>query len=157
MAEEPNSVSVGAPRGFYSARVDEKGRLKLPVNFQQYLGDEKLFVTCLDTRIARLYPISVWQANEKRLAEMTQDPEVAEHIRFMADHYGADSEIDAQGRVLLPTELRRDLKLENQQVWLQCIQDAVSVFSKEIYDEQQRLARENLAEKLKLAKQNGLK
>lgn len=157
MAEEPIPASSGPPRGFYSARVDEKGRLKLPVNFQQYLGDEKLFVTCLDTRIARLYPISVWQANEKTLAAMCDDSAAGEDIRFMADHYGADSEIDSQGRVLLPTELRRDLKLENQPVWLQCIQDAVSVFSKEIYDEQQRVARENLAEKLKLAKKNGLK
>lgn len=157
MAEEPIQVSAGPPRGFYSARVDEKGRLKLPVNFQQYLGDEKLFVTCLDTRIARLYPISVWQANEKTLAAMTEDPDVAEHIRFVADHYGADSEVDAQGRVLLPTELRRDLKLENQQVWLQCIQDAVSVFSKDVYDEQQRRALENLPDKLKLARRNGLK
>lgn len=129
----------------------------MPVNFLQSLGVEKLFVTCLDTRIARLYPISVWQANEKALAEMKDNPEAAEHIRFMADHYGADSEIDAQGRVLLPTGLRRDLKLENQQVFLQWIGDAVSVFSTEVYEEEQRLARENLADKLRLAKQNGLR
>jgi len=99
----------------------------------------------------------VWQANEKKLAKMTDNPEVAEHIRFIADHYGEDSEIDGQGRVLLPTGLRRDLKLENQQVWLQCIGDAVSVFSNEIYEETQREARENLGDKLKFAKQNGLR
>lgn len=157
MSEEPSSAPAGPPRGFYPARVDEKGRLKLPVNFQQYLGNVKLFVTSLDSRIARLYPISVWQANEKTLDEMTQDSEVAEHIRFMADHYGADSDIDAQGRVLLPTQLRRELNLENQPVWLQCAQGAVSVFSKDIYDEQRRLAQENMPDKLKVARKYGLR
>jgi MraZ protein len=137
--------------------VDEKGRLKLPVNFQEFIGGEKLFATSLDGRIARLYPISVWLANEKTLSDLTDDPDAAEHIAFIADHYGADSEVDSQGRVLLPTLLRRELKLENEQVWLQCFQGAINVYGKEIYEEQERRARENLADKLKLAKQKGLK
>lgn len=157
MPEEPRPVPSPAPRGFYTARVDEKGRLKLPVNFQGFIAGEKLFVTSLDARIARLYPISVWQANEKLLAELTEDPDVAEHLAFIADHYGADSEVDGQGRVLLPTDLRRELKLENDQVWLQCFQGAINVYGKDVYEEQQRRAKENLPEKLKLAKQKGLK
>ena len=157
MAEQSTFAPASAPRGFYTARVDDKGRLKLPVNFQEFIGGEKLFVTSLDARIARLYPISVWQANEKLLSEFTDDPDVAEHIAFVADHYGADSEVDAQGRVLLPTDLRRELKLENEQVWLQCFQGAINVYGKEIYEEQERRAKENLAEKLKFAKQKGLK
>jgi MraZ protein len=155
--EQPRPAPAPAPRGFYTARVDEKGRLKLPVNFQEFIAGEKLFVTSLDARIARLYPISVWQANEKLLSELTEEPEVAEHIAFIADHYGADAEVDGQGRVLLPTNLRRELKLENDQVWLQCFQDAVNVYGKEVYEDQERRAKENLAGKLKLAKQKGLK
>lgn len=129
----------------------------MPVNFQEFIGGEKLFVTSLDARIARLYPISVWQTNEKLLSELTDDPEVAEHIAFIADHYGADSDVDGQGRVLLPTDLRRELKLENEQVWLQCFQGAINVYGKDVYEEQERRAKENLADKLKLAKQKGLK
>jgi MraZ protein len=157
VAEQPTPAPAPAPRGFYTARVDEKGRLKLPVNFQEFIGGEKLFVTSLDARIARLYPISVWQANEKTLSELTDDPDVAEHIAFIADHYGADSEVDSQGRVLLPTDMRREFKLENEQVWLQCFQGAINVYGKEVYEEQERLAKENLADKLKRAKQKGLR
>jgi MraZ protein len=155
--EEPRPASATAPRGFYAARVDEKGRLKLPVNFQEFLGGEKLFCTSLDTRIARVYPLSVWQANEKMLAELTEDPDTAEDLKNLADHYGADSEIDPQGRVLLPTDLRRELRLENQQVWLQCFNGAISVYNKDVYDEQVNRAKTNIADKLKLAKQKGLK
>jgi MraZ protein len=155
--EELRPAPAPAPRGFYTARVDEKGRLKLPVNFQEFIGGEKLFVTSLDARIARLYPISVWQASEKTLAEMTDDPDVAEHIAFITAHYGADSEVDSQGRVLLPTDMRREFKLENEQVWLRCFQGGINVYGKEAYEEDERRAKENLAEKLKLAKQKGLK
>ena len=62
MEEQPQTTPVEPPRGFFSAHVDDKGRLKLPVDLQQYLtaiGDEKLFVTSVDDRIARIYPISV--------------------------------------------------------------------------------------------------
>jgi MraZ protein len=63
----PRPAPVEPPRGTYQARVDEKGRLKLPAVFQQYLtdlGETKVFVTSLDVRIARIYPISVWKENE---------------------------------------------------------------------------------------------
>ena len=42
------------PNGMYPARVDDKGRLKLPVGFQEYISglpEKKLFVTSLDRRI----------------------------------------------------------------------------------------------------------
>jgi len=45
----------------YPARVDDKGRLKLPVGFQQYfagLQEKKLFVTSLDRRIGQIYSIA---------------------------------------------------------------------------------------------------
>ncbi len=145
------------PRGFYTARVDEKGRLKLPTLFQEFLGGEKLFVTSLDTRIARIYPISLWQQNESLLFDQSDEPEMAEDIAFIANHFGADSEIDGQGRVLLPTELRRALNLENQTVWLDCYQGGVNVYGKEVYEERQRRATDNLGPKLNALKKRGLK
>ena len=38
---------------------------------------------------------------------MPWNPTAAEGIIFMANHYGADGKIDAQGRVTLPTDLRQ--------------------------------------------------
>jgi MraZ protein len=154
---EARQTPVEPPRGVYPARVDEKGRLKLPVNFQQFLGSEKLFITTLDTRIARIYPISAWQQNEKILFDQTDDTDTAEDVAFIANHFGADGEIDAQGRVLLPTELRRALNLESQPVWLDYFQSGVNVVGQQIYEERQKRALENLPGKLKAMKGKGLK
>src|SRR5579885_3631556 len=80
---EANNAAVESPRGIYQARVDEKGRLKLPVDMQQLLnasGEQKVFITSLDEVTARIYPIAVWRKNEMILAEATEDPETAEDI-----------------------------------------------------------------------------
>lgn len=148
------------PRGIYPARVDEKGRLKLPAVFQQYLtdlGEKRVFVTSLDVRIARIYPISVWKENEILFDTATEDPEAAEDVKFIANDLGADSEIDGQGRVLVPQELRRMLTLENQPVWIECQKGRMNVYGKEVYEDRKRRAYENAADKLRALEKKGLK
>jgi MraZ protein len=152
---------VEPPRGFFSAHVDDKGRLKLPVDMQTYLnaiGDSGLFVTSVDDRIARIYPISVWKGNEKVLETLaTEDPDAADALRFVTNDYGADAKVDPQGRVMLPTDLRRALALENQEVRLDWSQGAINVYSKAEYEARKRQAKEHLGEKLKAAKLKGFK
>jgi MraZ protein len=157
---EIKTTPVEPPRGIHDARVDEKGRLKLPGNFQDFLnglGEKKVFITSLDSRTARIYPTSVWKENEKLLAESIDDPESAEDIAFMANELGDDSELDAQGRVLINTKLRRLLSLESQPVWLECYQGGINIYNKEVYEERQRRSRENLAAKLAAFKKKGLR
>lgn len=134
---------LSPPRGTHTARVDEKGRLKLPVAFQEFFGKQKLFVTTLDGRIARIYTIPVWMKNEALLFEQTDDPEVAERMAFRVNKYGADTEVDAQGRILLPPELRRLLELENQPVWVMYFKDGLNVYSKAAYEEVDRSVAEH--------------
>ena len=152
---------VEPPRGFFSGHVDEKGRVKLPVPIQEHLsaiGDDRLFVTSVDDRIARIYPISVWEGNEKILSELaTQDPDAAESLFFVTNDYGADAKVDPQGRVTLPTDLRRALLLENQEIRLDWSQGAINIYSMGEYEARKRRAKENLADKLKAAKLKGFK
>ena len=157
MLEAPQSSPVPPPRGIYATKCDEKGRLKLPANFQEFLGTEKLFVTSLDGRIARIYPISVWLENEILLASQTDDPDTAEDVSFIANKNGADAEIDGQGRVLLPTDLRRDLGLENSTVWVDYFSGGLNVYSKAVYEERERRAKQDQVEKLKKMRMKGLK
>ena len=161
MEDQPKPTPVEPPRGFFTAHVDDKGRLKLPVDLQQYLGaigDDKLFVTSVDDRIARIYPISVWKANEKILETLaTEDPDAADALAFVTNDYGADAKVDPQGRVTLPTDLRRALALEDQEVRVDWSQGAINVYSKAEYEAQKRKAKDNLAEKVKAAKLKGFK
>ena len=151
---------VDPPRGIYPARVDDKGRLKLPVNFQAFLsasGGDKVYITSLDFATARVYPISLWKLNEKILNESTDDPETAEDIAFAANVLGADSELDSQGRLLLPTDLRRELKLEAAPVYLECYQGGINIYNEQVYGDRLKRAREKLAEKVNTFKKKGLK
>jgi MraZ protein len=148
------------PRGFLTARVDEKGRLKLPSAIAQYLagtGDQKVFVTTLNASTVRIYPISSWRETEKLLEEAGEDAETREDVAFIAYHFGADSDIDPQGRVLVPTELRRALKLENEQVYLRCFKQRIDVIGREVYEQRLAKAMEGVGEKLQSLEKKGLR
>ncbi len=164
MAEEngPGNTAtpIEAPRGFLSARVDEKGRLKLPAAITQYLsalGEQKVFVTTLNGTTVRIYPISVWLQTENLLEEAAEDADIREDVAFIADHFGADSEIDPQGRVLVPTDLRRALKLENEQVFLRCFKQRIDVIGREVYEQRLAKAMEGLPEKVQALEKRGLR
>jgi len=128
---------------------------------QEYLtaiGDERFFVTSVDDRIARIYPISVWKGNEKILEELaTENPDAAEAVAFIANDYGAEAKVDPQGRMTLPTDLRRALALENQEVRLDCSQGAINIYSKAEYEARKQKARGGLPENLRAAKLKGFK
>lgn len=120
----------------YPARLDDKGRLKLPAEFQRYFGslpDKKLFVTSLDRHIATIYPISVWEQNEQLFETYMDDPEAVETLTFNASDLGAESEMDAQGRIQFSTILRRELDIENQPVRMQAFGAHIEVMSEAMY------------------------
>ncbi len=75
----------------------------------------------------------------------------------MTNDYGAEAKVDPQGRVTLPTDLRRALALENQEVRLDWSQGAINVYSKAEYEARKQRAKDSLAEKLKVAKLKGFK
>ncbi len=148
------------PRGIFSARVDEKGRLKLPADLREYMlafGDRTVFITSLDLVIARIYTNSTWEFNQKLLDECKEDKDTAEDVGFTANDAGGDSGIDDQGRVLIPQELRQALLIEGQPVWLECFPGVISIYSKSIYDERKKRAEQGRAEKVRRLREKGLK
>ena len=150
MAEPPHSIA--------QASVDEKGRLKLPAEFLEYLEAlkvTKVFITTFDQRQARIYPIAVWKVNEA-LFENSADP-AAERLALLAKAYGGDAEIDKSGRVLLPAKLREVLDLEKQPVWLDVYHGRINVVNKKIHDERMQLAQARMSEDLKTLEKLGLK
>jgi MraZ protein len=144
----------------FPGRLDDKGRLKLPVAFQQYLGalpEKKLFVTSLDRRIAQIYPMTVWRENEKFFENFRENPRMAKNIAFNAADLGADAEMDSQGRVVFPPELRRELGIENQGVRLYAYKGRIEVLSEAIYQERRKQASESPEESVETLERAGLK
>lgn len=123
--------------------MDEKGRLKLPSDYQDYfrkIKETKVFVTTFDRRIARIYPVPLWKKAAEQLSQPGDDARLGDALLFRAKALGGTAEMDSQGRVLFPTELRRMLKLENEQVYLEHYRGHVNVFNHDVYDERMMLA-----------------
>jgi MraZ protein len=158
VAEEGQLLKSAPPLGMYPSRLDDKGRMKLPTAFQQYLStlpDKRLFVTSLDRRIAQIYPIEVWRENEKFFQEW--NPELSDKIGFNAADLGAEAEMDSQGRITFPPELRRELALEDQTLRLRAWSSGrIEVMSEPMYEEQKRESTITRSE-LQQARAHGLK
>jgi MraZ protein len=121
----------------YPSRLDDKGRMKLPAAFQQYvssLADKRLFVTSLDRTIAQIYPIEAWRENERLFQANRTNLKLFKAISFNAADLGAEAEMDSQGRITFPPELRRELKLEEQTLRLYAYKGRIEVLSEKIYE-----------------------
>ena len=141
MLETASLIQLEMPHGMYHARLDDRGRIKLPTDFQRFfeaLREKKLFVTSVDRRIARIFPIAAWREYEKLLETYRDDPILARRIRFNAADLGGESEMDGQGRILFSPELRRELGIENQSVRIQRVQGWIEVLSEKIYEEMKK-------------------
>lgn len=156
----PTVPYVEPPHSIAQARVDDKGRLKLPAEFLEYLRAlkvEKVFITTVDRRLARLYPIPVWKSNEGLFENAGELAELAEDVAYVAKYYGGDSVIDPQGRVLMPALLRDLLELESQPVYLDVYKGRINVATKQVHEERLNRALANLPDKVKTLEKGGLK
>ena len=96
-------------RGSYSARIDDKGRLKIPTAFLPLVQDQPgtgLYLTSVTGESVRVYPMSAWLAVEQRLAKMPSAHPARLKFLDRVNYYGQLGECDAQGRVLIPARLR---------------------------------------------------
>jgi MraZ protein len=103
-------------RGNYPARVDEKGRLKIPTEFRAYLDmtypGGKFYITSFDGQNARLYPMAEWERVEERLAALPSLHPTKQKLLSRTNYYGQIIEMDAQGRVLIPAVLRDSAQMK---------------------------------------------
>jgi MraZ protein len=96
-------------RGNAPARIDDKGRLKVPNAFKSFLENKygrELFLTSLTGEYVRIYPMPVWLGLEEKLGRMpSTNPS---RLRFLdrVSYFGQAADLDAQGRVLIPLRLR---------------------------------------------------
>jgi len=157
-SQQNGMIAAEPPHSIAQASVDEKGRLKLPAEFLEYLEAlkvTKVFITTFDQRQARIYPIAVWKVNEALFENSAEA--AAERLALLAKAYGGDAEIDKSGRVLLPAKLRESLDLEKQPVWLDVYHGRINVVNKKIHDERMQLAQASMSEDLKTLEKLGLK
>src|SRR5213082_2397440 len=97
-------------RGNYTARIDSKGRLKVPGLFRRYVEEKygsALYVTSLTGECVRVYPMPEWEAIEQRLALLPSMDPARRKFLDRTNYFGQQSSMDTQGRVLIHPLLRK--------------------------------------------------
>lgn len=158
--DQLSTLVTEPPHSIEGATVDEKGRLKLPAKVVAYfsaMGVKEVFISTTDLRQVTIYPLPVWKRNEELFENPGDDVEAVERLALLMKHYGGDSEIDASGRVLLPSLLRAELGLEKQPVVVQFHGGCFNVRSRKVHEEQLQAARASLAQDASVLKKRGLK
>ena len=95
--------------GHSPAKIDEKGRLKVPAGFRKIIEDRygtDCFITSMDGEKALVYPLPVWFEFQSRLAKVPSTSQAKAKLLERVNYFGQASSLDAQGRVLMPAVLR---------------------------------------------------
>ncbi len=101
-------------RGNHPARVDEKGRLKLPAEFKHQIDEKyrgQVYITSKDGKVAEIHPLEEWEKFEEKLAAIPNFNPAKKKLLDRLNYYGQMSRMDEQGRVLLPQILREQAKV----------------------------------------------
>jgi MraZ protein len=96
-------------RGNAPARIDDKGRLKVPNAFRSLLESKygrDLFLTSLTGEYVRIYPMPVWLETEEKLGKVPSSHPARLRYLDRISYFGQAGELDAQGRVIIPVRLR---------------------------------------------------
>jgi transcriptional regulator MraZ len=96
-------------RGNQPAKIDDKGRLKIPAEFRQLIQERygpEVFVTSVTGEFVTVYPMPIWIAHEEKLARMPSTHPARIKYLQRVNYYGQTAEIDAQGRIVIHPRVR---------------------------------------------------
>jgi MraZ protein len=100
--------------GSFPARIDDKFRLKVPAKFRRELPDTEdntYFVTSDDGRSAQIYSIPVWERIAQKFLEPPRMDPAKQKLQKFTSYYGILTQMDPQGRILIPQPLREDAQI----------------------------------------------
>src|ERR1041385_2117123 len=97
--------------GSHQLSIDDKGRLAIPSRFRAQLDGANVFITRAHKPCLEVYPAAEFH----RLAEQIEGLEDRRHADLLKEIFighAVETEVDKQGRVLLPQLLRRNASLD---------------------------------------------
>lgn len=99
--------------GEYNHTIDAKGRLIVPSKFREKLGEEFVVTKGLDDCLF-VYPLDEWAQIEEAFRKVPlTNKKARDFVRFFFAG-AASCEVDKQGRILLPANLRSYAGLEKE-------------------------------------------
>ena len=100
----------------YNHTIDAKGRVFIPAKYREALGEQFVLTKGLDGCLF-LYPNQEWERFAEQLKALPSTKEARQLQRFFLAG-AAEAEIDKQGRILIPANLRQHAALDKQAVFV---------------------------------------
>jgi MraZ protein len=99
--------------GEYDHNMDDKGRLAIPARFREELG-EGVVVTRGFDRCLMGFPRTMWEKLSQQVSGLSLGQGDARNLRRLLFSGAADIQLDRQGRILIPQNLREYAALGEQ-------------------------------------------
>ena len=135
--------------GEYQHTLDNKGRIIIPSKFRTELGEEFVMTKGLDNCLF-VYPKTEWSILEEKLKQLPlTNRDARAFVRFFFSG-ASECDLDKQGRVLIPPNLREHSKLEKEVVIIG-VSTRIEIWSKEewdSYNNDDSLSYDSIAEKM---------
>ncbi|MBK5261400.1 MAG: division/cell wall cluster transcriptional repressor MraZ [Peptostreptococcaceae bacterium] len=115
--------------GKYQNSIDLKSRMIVPAKYREELGFKFVLTRGID-KCLYIYPASEWEQFMKKLSEL---PSSDSNVRAFIRHFYAnaiETEIDKQGRIIIPQELREYANIEKDLVTVGLL-NKIEIWSKE--------------------------
>ena len=106
-------------RGSAPAKIDDKGRLKVPTEFRRHVEEKygsEVFITSVSGDHALVFLLPVWEEREARLQAMPSTDPVRRRYLERINYYGQQATLDAQGRVVIQPLLRASAGMDGDVV-----------------------------------------
>ncbi len=123
-------------RGCAPARIDDKGRLKVPAEFRTFIELKQgslFFVTSRRGTSAHIYPIEAWERFEQRLSEAPSMSPAVSRLRKAVNYFGQTAAMDGQGRILIHPLLRDRAEIRGDVIVLG-IDDHLEVWNRSLFE-----------------------
>ncbi|CAK9331110.1 division/cell wall cluster transcriptional repressor MraZ [Thermoanaerobacter kivui] len=119
--------------GQYEHTIDAKGRVIIPAKFREELGDRFVLTKGLDNCLF-VYSLEEWKNIEAKLKTLPLTKKDARAFTRFFLAGAVECEIDKQGRILIPANLRSHAKIEKDVIFIG-VSTRVEIWSREVWEE----------------------
>ena len=99
--------------GEYDHNMDDKGRLAVPARFRDELGEGVVITRGFD-RCLMGFPRPMWELLARQVSALSLGQGDARNMRRLLFSGASDLQLDRQGRILIPQNLREYAGLDEQ-------------------------------------------
>ena len=118
--------------GKYNNSIDAKNRMIVPSKHRDQLGGRCILTKGMDNCLY-IYPLGEWEKVVEKVSALPQtDKNVRKYIRDVFAN-AEECEIDKQGRILIPAELKKRVFIDKELVTMGAM-SRIEIWSKEVWE-----------------------